>query len=819
MEKSHASLFVSDEEVNDFFDIISQNAPNDNLSSCSESLFFLKKEEIVGPTQPSENVNKPVSQLASPTLLKNVSSDCRVYTMNSNEVPEVSLSLKQISEQFPCDNNFNLPPEVQSFLEPQAHNDFINELSVKNTNKPPEASYQSFQSGSSSPPSLSDSSIKMSSFGVNSSNFHDLGFSISGKNLTTKERNLPHSTDNSNKSALTPSPVDFQGVDSSLLPCGPFLQPHWHYFDRALNSFVPFSVSDSNKLEHIYLSHQRGAVVAVEGERYDVAIDDRLMQSVYWQEADSMVLRGTWFTYINGHVQPYSEVVAASLELAFSEALLNDNWPKRVDLEGGQYVMIHSEKVMVHHWPGGGYTAGVLAPSTTCIVMRGYDRRHSLLGEVVEPSHLFLVVAGIGAEMGFHKTQCVNALRHTLHQLQVQPETDGRFPRMEILPIHWGSHFKQLDRIRETAGISTPPGIEKLRTFMADAVVDQTFMLSSHFQSVKEAIAAELNRVHLLFSTRHPNFKGEVSVIGHGIGAIALFEILLTQQLPALSPEPALRDTSLLPSLGDEITYRTTSLASTDNNLLEVKRLFLKRASHKGTKPLKSHLKTASMDSFRSTVFNDKAVFSKHPCHLDFYPHSLVCLGSPLGWYLRASGHELSPAFYLPACRHVYNVFHPLDPFACRLEPLIQPEYINVPPVQIPHHKGRKRLHLELKDFGSSLIASLWYNALSQDIIESEPTLEEGEEKTAPSNFDHFSSEMNAQCRIDFVLQESPIEITRCGSIFGRACLSWMTSLAKLDCRLDGLWSTLPEMASYLDGSVCHARWDSGIWLSISTTV
>jgi hypothetical protein len=87
--------------------------------------------------------------------------------------------------------------------------------------------------------------------------------------------------------------------------------------------------------------------------------------------------------------------------------------------------------------------------------MRGYDRRHSLLGEVVEPSHLFLVVAGIGAgkydqllvdnvfeqisllEMGFHKTQCVNALRHTLHQLQVQPETDGRFPRMEILPIHW----------------------------------------------------------------------------------------------------------------------------------------------------------------------------------------------------------------------------------------------------------------------------------------------------------------------------------------------------------------------------------------------
>ena len=42
------------------------------------------------------------------------------------------------------------------------------------------------------------------------------------------------------------------------------------------------------------------------------------------------------------------------------------------------------------------------------------------------------------------------------------------------------------------------------------------------------------------------------------------------------------------------------------------------------------------------------------------------------------------------------NIFHPMDPFAYRVEPFINPE--SPKPVQIPHHKGRKRLHLEIAD-------------------------------------------------------------------------------------------------------------------------
>jgi hypothetical protein len=38
-----------------------------------------------------------------------------------------------------------------------------------------------------------------------------------------------------------------------------------------------------------------------------------------------------------------------------------------------------------------------------------------------------------------------------------------------------------------------------------------------------------------------------------------------------------------------------------------------------------------------------------------------------------------------------------MDPFAYRLEPFINTESCPKP-VQIPHHKGRKRLHLEIAD-------------------------------------------------------------------------------------------------------------------------
>lgn len=63
--------------------------------------------------------------------------------------------------------------------------------------------------------------------------------------------------------------------------------------------------------------------------------------------------------------------------------------------------------------------------------------------------------------------------------------------------------------------------------------------------------------------------------------------------------------------------------------------------------------------------------------------------------------------FSLPTTDHFFNIFHPFDPVAYRIEALINPELASLRPVLIPHHKGRKRMHLELRETMSRFGAEL----------------------------------------------------------------------------------------------------------------
>lgn len=54
----------------------------------------------------------------------------------------------------------------------------------------------------------------------------------------------------------------------------------------------------------------------------------------------------------------------------------------------------------------------------------------------------------------------------------------------------------------------------------------------------------------------------------------------------------------------------------------------------------------------------------------------------------------LGENFSLPTCPSFFNIFHPYDPIAYRIESLIHPDIGKLKPVLIPHHKGRKRMHL-----------------------------------------------------------------------------------------------------------------------------
>jgi hypothetical protein len=66
-----------------------------------------------------------------------------------------------------------------------------------------------------------------------------------------------------------------------------------------------------------------------------------------------------------------------------------------------------------------------------------------------------------------------------------------------------------------------------------------------------------------------------------------------------------------------------------------------------------------------------------------------------IGMFVAVRGIEtLGEDFRLPTCPGFFNIFHPFDPVAYRIEPLVNTQLMFHKAVLIPHHKGRKRMHL-----------------------------------------------------------------------------------------------------------------------------
>lgn len=74
----------------------------------------------------------------------------------------------------------------------------------------------------------------------------------------------------------------------------------------------------------------------------------------------------------------------------------------------------------------------------------------------------------------------------------------------------------------------------------------------------------------------------------------------------------------------------------------------------------------------------------------DFEIADLFLFGCPLGLVLalRKTVIPSLDVFQLrPACQQVYNLFHPADPSASRLEPLLERRFHSLPPFSIPRYQ------------------------------------------------------------------------------------------------------------------------------------
>ncbi|KFW90883.1 Phospholipase DDHD2, partial [Phalacrocorax carbo] len=563
-------------------------------------------------------------------------------------------------------------------------------------------------------------------------------------------------------------------------------------------------------------------VVPTSGGRYDVHLKKRQRVAVYWEEEVSEVRRCTWFykgDKDNKYI-PYSETFSEELEEAYMIAVTLDEWKKKLESPSREIIILHNPKLMVHYHPvatsddWGSTPTEQGRPRT---VKRGVENIAAEIpnGEPLQIDHLVFVVHGIGpaCDIRFRSIiQCVNDFRNvSLSMLQAhfkKAQEQQQIGRVEFLPVNWHSslHSTGVDVDLERI---TLPSINRLRHFINDTILDVFFYNSSTYcQTIVDTVASEMNRLYQLFLQRNPLFKGGVSIAGHSWSLI-LFDLLTNQKAAPEEDEHSeegSRTTSSNRGI-EEVKEILKKLELSeycdvfDKEKMDRQALFLcteKNLKEMGI-PLGPRMKLLhyisskmemqvcplhclrSSDDGKNCQYRDIGlgqVSANYP-QLNYKPTIFFAFGSPIGMFLTVRGvKRINPNYSLPTCKGFFNIFHPFDPVAYRIEPMIVPD-LEFEPMLLPHHKGRKRMHLELKEGLTRMSLSLailfskrepWQGRTEHLSCLSSARAHSGAKgghNTKPEETPAVVKEeaslinvgkLNGGNRIDYVLQEKPIE-------------------------------------------------------------
>ncbi|EDM09067.1 rCG43036 [Rattus norvegicus] len=595
-------------------------------------------------------------------------------------------------------------------------------------------------------------------------------------------------------------------VGSSYEP----VSPHWFYC-KVIDSkelWIPFNSEDSQQLEEAHGSGKdcNERVVPTDGGRYDVHLGERMRYAVYWDELPSEVRRCTWFykgDKDNKYV-PYSESFSQVLEDTYMLAVTLDEWKKKLESPNREIIVLHNPKLMVHYQP-----------------ITGSDEWGSTSTEQGRPRSVKRGVESIPVDI-----HCVNDFRSvSLNLLQThfkKAQENQQIGRVEFLPVNWHSPLHSTGVDIDLQRI-TLPSINRLRHFTNDTILDVFFYNSpTYCQTIVDTVASEMNRIYTLFLQRNPDFKGGVSIAGHSLGSLILFDILTNQkdsigdidsEKGSLSTAEDLGDVSTLEEelkklqLSEFVTVfekekvdREALALCTDRDLQEMgiplgprKKIL----NHFSATKSSVGINRPTMSASEVNIPKEKGdyldvgigqVSVKYP-RLNYKPEIFFAFGSPIGMFLTVRGlRRIDPNYKFPTCKGFFNIYHPFDPVAYRIEPMVVPG-VEFEPMLIPHHKGRKRMHLELRegltrmsmDLKNNLLGSLrmaWksftrapYPALqaSEMAEDTEAESEPSSEKPSDANTEEPPVEvkeeapinvgmLNGGQRIDYVLQEKPIE-------------------------------------------------------------
>ena len=330
-----------------------------------------------------------------------------------------------------------------------------------------------------------------------------------------------------------------------------------------------------------------------------------------------------------------------------------------------------------------------------------------------EIEHLILVTHGIGQRLGLRMESVnfihdVNVLRQTLKSVyETSPDLQAlnsevdklpRNCRVQVLPVVWRhlldfpkQSFKQNRREQDLTDADafgddeeypslndiTVEGVPAIRNLITDLALDILLYQSAYREHISGIVQRECNRIFELFMQRNPHFNGKVSLIGHSLGSAILFDILCRQKEA---------DKTISRGRYRSRSQRTVATPPKDQKqeiglTFDVEDFFC----------LGSPLGLYQMLKGRR-IAGRRSVHMP-PAQSPFYSDSMEdpFLGDPSVQADAAAADKdneiLSITVSSPKCQQLFNIFHPADPIAYRIEPLITPAMASLKPQALPYTK------------------------------------------------------------------------------------------------------------------------------------
>ncbi|XP_027716925.1 phospholipase DDHD1 isoform X4 [Vombatus ursinus] len=428
--------------------------------------------------------------------------------------------------------------------------------------------------------------------------------------------------------------------------------------------------------------------VCVRGGLYEVDVAQGECYPVYWNQSDKIpVMRGQWF--IDGTWQPLEEEESNLIEQEHLKCFKGQQMQENFDVEMSRPIdgkdAIHSFKLSRNHvdWHSvdevylySDATTSKIARTVTqklgfskasssgTRLHRGYVEEATLEDKPSQTTHIVFVVHGIGQKMDQGRIIKNTAMMRDAARKIEEKHFSNHATHVEFLPVEWRSKLA-LDG--DTVDSITPDKVRGLRDMLNSSAMDIMYYTSPLYRDeLVKGLQQELNRLYSLFCSRNPDFEekgGKVSIVSHSLGCVITYDIM-TGWNPVRLYEKLMQKESELP---DE---RWTSYE--ERHLLN--ELYLTKQRLKEIEERLQGLKT-------STITQTPA--------LKFKVENFFCMGSPLAVFLALRGirpgNSGSQDHILPRiiCNRLLNIFHPTDPVAYRLEPLILKHYSNISPVQI----------------------------------------------------------------------------------------------------------------------------------------